>query len=120
MFGHGTRLQDQSIRRPKSSEVSRQTLHGDYGLPTGVNSSHLQRSLSGFGTGVPKKERVQRWVWHDGEQFLDEAEVGLMVRNAALIYARGNVRPAVRGGIKYRVTIPGNERVSNTDLQRPC
>jgi hypothetical protein len=60
-------------------------LHGDYGLTAGINSGHLQSSLNSFRARVPKEKRVERWVWHNREQLLDELEIRLMIRDAALI-----------------------------------
>lgn len=82
-----------------------------------MDSSHLQRTLDRFRTRVPKEKRVQRRVRHNREQLLDEFEVRLVVRDAALEDARGTL--ALWSCMGRRVTVPGHGRDSSTGWPRP-
>jgi hypothetical protein len=53
-------------------------LHDDHVLLLGRVTSELDGSLDSLGTTVPKEERIQRLVGHDGQELLDQVEVGLV------------------------------------------
>ncbi len=61
------------------------TLHDDNILFLGLDSRQLHGSLDSFGTGIPEKERIQRWMGHNRKQSLYEIQVRFVKRYADLL-----------------------------------
>lgn len=59
-------------------------LHRDEVLLARDAARHLERSFDRLGARTREEERVERRVWHKGEQPFDEAQVGLVVGDTAL------------------------------------
>ena len=60
------------------------SLHRDDVLLAGDQARHLNGTLDGLGARRPEEERVEGGVGHHGDELLDELQVWLVVRDAAL------------------------------------
>lgn len=60
------------------------TLQRNNVLATGCDLGHFYRGFDSLRTRVHEKERVERRVWHEREELLNELQVWWMKRDAAL------------------------------------
>ncbi len=82
------------------------TLHCDDVLLPRDASRHLQRGLNRLGARVHEKEGVEGGMGHDREQTFDEAQIRLMICDAALVFALKKRKDGAGVG----GTLPGHAR----------
>ena len=63
-------------------------LHRDDVLLARNTAYHLERSLDRLRARIYEEERVERRVWHDGEETFYKTQIGLVVCDATLIIAQ--------------------------------